>query len=671
MAKQSLKGLFLMILILGLSAFSLFGNLDSLEHWRLMAVQEIKNQDFNEVPKWLEKLRSLSDDKSIGDRATAFADLYEADYLKRRNVDRAVQLAKSSVEYFKKTDEYRQTIHAMNVRGACLMNQGKFLESADSYLEAYDYGNLHSSKDEKLPGSILRTTYSLGFVYVKYGDLTKASQFLATTLENAISLKDTMIWAHTLNMIGNVHIRRYEYQDAIDVNREALSLAQKIKAKGVAYIKSSIATSYIELNQLDSAEYHLNEVIQLRREEKNYYSLGICLNNLSEVYRKRNDCTVSNDINQEMLDMAEERSLMTIKLNALVNMCICDVRDQKYQQAYQRAKEAEKDLDKSFQFNLAADLYECASDAAAYLGKKDEALMYYKLYKSNTDSLLNEKSESIIKDLRFKYESTKKNEEIMKLKKESAISAIAYRNKLLLLSTFLLLTLLVGGGYYWYQRNRVSQIQMKKLEVEQKLLRSQMNPHFIFNAISSIQNFLFDKNDLKIALSYLSKFADLMRQTLEHSREENITLENELDSLKNYLSLQQLRYQNKFNYKIIIDPEIDPSELLVPPLIAQPFVENSIEHGQIYRVDGGLVTISFQLMKSCLRLNISDNGVGLNNTESYKVSSSKKSSLSTTITRERLKAMANSSRQKFELIIEQLTQGGTMVTIDLPKIQLS
>jgi LytS/YehU family sensor histidine kinase len=207
----------------------------------------------------------------------------------------------------------------------------------------------------------------------------------------------------------------------------------------------------------------------------------------------------------------------------------------------------------------------------------------------------------------------------------------------------------------------------QKTEIEQRLLRSQLNPHFIFNAISSIQNYLFDRNDLSKALTYMSKLADLMRQILENSREENVTLSEEINTLNNYLALQQLRYNNQFGFHINVGSAINTDELLVPPLIAQPFVENAIEHGMIYRKEDGEVIINFDLRKDELVIKIKDNGKGFETVDkTSKVVSQKKKSLSTQITKERLKYISKLSNKKFHLLINSITGSGTEVTINLP-----
>ena len=189
--------------------------------------------------------------------------------------------------------------------------------------------------------------------------------------------------------------------------------------------------------------------------------------------------------------------------------------------------------------------------------------------------------------------------------------------------------------------------------LEQKLLRSQMNPHFIFNSLSSIQSFIFENNPLE-AGSYLSRFAELIRSILYNSREEFITIEKEIKTLKNYLDLQQLRYANKFDYNIDIDPLIQSDQIQIPPMLAQPFIENAIEHGIKHLNSRGLISIRFTLMpeKKSVLLIIEDNGIGIKASkkiESEKIKSH--TSLATVIANERIDVF-NKGRKKKQFIME-------------------
>ena len=184
------------------------------------------------------------------------------------------------------------------------------------------------------------------------------------------------------------------------------------------------------------------------------------------------------------------------------------------------------------------------------------------------------------------------------------------------------------------------------LQLEQKLLRSQMNPHFIFNSLSSIQSFIFESDPIK-AGSYLSRFADLIRAILYNSREEYVLLEKEIKTLENYLDLQQLRYNNKFDYDIDVDPLLDPEGFLIPPMLAQPFIENSIEHGIKYIQEKGQISLSFTLMNDAILFIIIDNGIGIQAAKKLKENKSTgHKSLATIITRERIDIFNKGNKHK-------------------------
>lgn len=189
--------------------------------------------------------------------------------------------------------------------------------------------------------------------------------------------------------------------------------------------------------------------------------------------------------------------------------------------------------------------------------------------------------------------------------------------------------------------------------LEQKLLRSQMNPHFIFNSLSSIQSFIFENNPIE-AGSYLSRFAELIRSILYNSREEFITIEKEIKTLQNYLDLQQLRYNKKFDYILDVDPLIQPDVIQIPPMLAQPFIENAIEHGIMHLEEQGFISVSFTLMaeKDSVLLLIEDNGIGIKASKKIKSEKPKThTSLATVIANERIDIF-NKGQKKKQFIME-------------------
>jgi LytS/YehU family sensor histidine kinase len=140
-------------------------------------------------------------------------------------------------------------------------------------------------------------------------------------------------------------------------------------------------------------------------------------------------------------------------------------------------------------------------------------------------------------------------------------------------------------------------------------LRAQMNPHFIFNSLNSINMFILENNKLQ-ASEYLSKFSRLVRLILQNSQEAFIPLERELEALQLYLELESLRFVNKFEYKIAVADNVDPTMLKVPPLIIQPYVENAIWHGLMHTKEKGHLEIELYQQKEILFCKITDDGIG-------------------------------------------------------------
>lgn len=211
--------------------------------------------------------------------------------------------------------------------------------------------------------------------------------------------------------------------------------------------------------------------------------------------------------------------------------------------------------------------------------------------------------------------------------------------------------------------------------LRQEALAQQMNPHFIFNTLSSIQYYI-NENDKKASNKYLTMFARLMRLTLNNSYQKSIPISEELEALEIYIKLEQLRFSNKFTYKINIPTNIDPQKYLIPSLLLQPFVENSIWHGIMHMSDkGGEIQINLEKTKGELLFTVIDNGIGRGKSAEInsKVNKTHKS-LGAKITESRLRLINSSKANKLvvsysDLINEKGMSGGTRVRIRLPLIE--
>jgi len=220
---------------------------------------------------------------------------------------------------------------------------------------------------------------------------------------------------------------------------------------------------------------------------------------------------------------------------------------------------------------------------------------------------------------------------------------------------------------HYKNKTSILQEQRHALDIEQRLLRSQMNPHFTFNALGSIQSFLASTDQADKGAYYLAKFSKLMRQILDQSRKSFITLEEELNTLDNYLSLQRLRYKEKFSYQI--NSDLDPFSddmIQVPPMLIQPLVENSIEHGKIHMQENGYVKVFIESDEKELTIKVEDNGIGLKSCRD-KGNKRDNESVALDIIRQRLRAVSENNGGIGKIEYPEVDTGTTVI-ITLPRL---
>ncbi|MGN7720712.1 histidine kinase [Chitinophaga sp. 22620] len=272
-------------------------------------------------------------------------------------------------------------------------------------------------------------------------------------------------------------------------------------------------------------------------------------------------------------------------------------------------------------------------------------------------------------DIHEKYDTEKKDRNIANLSSRNALNEkiIQQQRWTLGLATIVFLGV-VGFLYFLYrqvklnERNKLLQSENERLRMEQKLLQVQLNPHFIFNSIANLQS-LVASGDTKESVRYLSVFSGLLRNVLEQSRRDFIPLDEEIDSLENYLQLQQMRYAALFDYEIGVAEDIRPGELLIPPMLIQPFVENSIEHGFRNISYKGMLTIRFEAKDERLTITVIDNGQGI---VDKGTDVQKKQSLAQTILKERIQVLFKSDCQRARFDIENKAgAGGRGVTVHI------
>lgn len=239
---------------------------------------------------------------------------------------------------------------------------------------------------------------------------------------------------------------------------------------------------------------------------------------------------------------------------------------------------------------------------------------------------------------------------------------------IIILLSLIILALL---GIIFYQITTKRKLRIQYNKIEQQLLLSQMNPHFVFNSLTAIQSYIF-RNDPHQAGKYLSSFAKLVRLILENSRLESTSIEQEIKTLSHYLDLQSLRFEGKFDYSIVVDEDLDVDTTSIPPMLAQPFIENAIEHGIIHLSDKGMITVRFKSAEKSIILEVEDNGIGIEKSKLMQMKSGKDyRSLATEITYERLKKIKYSKNLNIKLAIIDLSsvdinKHGTLIRFEIP-----
>ncbi len=299
----------------------------------------------------------------------------------------------------------------------------------------------------------------------------------------------------------------------------------------------------------------------------------------------------------------------------------------------------------------------------AKLSRYQEALRWSDSLRIFEDRLRDQDVRKKIAELETKYESEKNLRLIGMLKAKNEIYYQRIRFGILLIFGLVMVIAFV----VILARTARLKAEFRENMLRQQLLRSQMNPHFIFNALASIQE-LIRKGKTKEASFYLNKFASIARLVLEYSREESIPLEKELDVLQSYIELEKLRSGNHFDYQIHFSDDLETEFIRIPPMAIQPFVENAIKHGLREKEEKGLLQLSFEDLGDQLKVVIEDNGIGLK--QSRKQARRYHRSMAMEIFEKRRALMQKRYKKKlvirFEDLKEKEGRPGTRVIIHLP-----
>lgn len=421
-----------------------------------------------------------------------------------------------------------------------------------------------------------------------------------------------------------------------------------------------LAIAFANLKQADSAIYYSKKTIERAKLKKNYVLLANSYSNLSKIQQDNNYLDEAKSNIKVALDLAKENNVgyAISGIYANATSIYLNTKDYNLAELYaQKLLSIPKEL-KTLTTRRDAQntLYE------VYKNKKEykKALEAHIAFKKWNDSLTSIDNRVEITKNDLKLESERKE-----LLATTEISKQKAKNRLYLIIGFTVFITFILLLYILNQKRKTQQLLLKENLAKSKLvaLKTQLNPHFIFNAMNSINQFIVNKGIDK-ASSFLIKFSGLMRDILQNSEKDLISLSEELRIMEDYIAIESLRLKYNIIFLLDIDESIDPENTLVPTMFIQPFIENSIEHGISKKQTQGVLKVNILKTNTQeLKCTIEDNGIGMGNKKNIE----NHKSMGIKIIRERMEYINQLTKKKLSFNIKNLQQG-VRVTITLPFI---
>jgi tetratricopeptide (TPR) repeat protein len=471
--------------------------------------------------------------------------------------------------------------------------------------------------------------------------------------------------------IGDTYHRQRDYNQALKYFEKALFLAEKDNdnVREIS-IYLNISDVQIQLKQYKKARDLLQKTLELYKLTGYELELDNCYVLMGDTWLFEDDYNKAIDFYHQAQKIARQKNDQSGIAEIEGKLGIAFMHLHEYQKALDFFTNSAEIAENQGSLELLIDAKFNLSEIYEILDRYQLAFQYFKEYSQLKDSLFNAEKYRAIKEMEVKYESEKKEQQLALLTQVNEVQQLKLgRRNRMLFGSLAGIILLLFIGYLLYNQFRLKS-KNKAIELEQQLFRSQMNPHFIFNSLIAIQSYIYKKEPV-VASDYLAQFADLVRLILENTREEFISLAKETKTLHAYLKLQQLRFENKFNYKLRMEDDWESESIMLPPMFAQPFVENAIEHGLRHKTGNGNINITYAIQdKNCIKITIEDDGVGRRKAEEIENKTDHRS-LALKISKERLTILSKKYKYNFYLEIIDLTDEngqplGTKVNISLP-----
>ncbi|RMZ59143.1 histidine kinase [Chryseobacterium nematophagum] len=520
-------------------------------------------------------------------------------YSQNTLVDDIQQQSKKLKKAVDTKDESGQADSYYNI-GETFFNNGNFSKSEEYYIKAKDiYERL---KDKP---NIERVSRKLAQSQEKQNKITPAISNYTRAAEVSFSKARAVNSNDIVRLSSNSpELKAEAIQNNIQINEKDQD------QEGLAKNYSQMADVNIQQRNIPKAEQNLNNAYKISKEEAPQEALEIN-QKLTDFYVDNKKFDKAIEAKKKVLteDFVKENSKKEVEqIRELANIYIkkndpeeaIDLLKKSYKIALEKGHtlEAQKNVKKlDSLYSISENIEASVHLYRDFLGKLPEVV-------SKDISLVDDK---ILEDTEQK---------IAQLEKEKELKDELIRKKNVfnysLMGALVLLTILIVFIF-----RTLKKVQIKNKKIALQSLRREMNPHFIFNSLNSVNHFIATNNELE-ANQYLTKFSKLMRGVMENSTEDFIPFQQELDLLHNYLALEKTRFPDKFEYEITVDENLSMHSLQVPGMLVQPFLENAIWHGLRYRSEKGFLKLCFEKDSQNLKITIEDNGIGIEESKKQK-----------------------------------------------------
>jgi tetratricopeptide (TPR) repeat protein len=504
---------------------------------------------------------------------------------------------------------FNDALKANKTSKTTLLLGGAFI-SNNSYIKAIETLEPLLKVKSLIPFQNVQLHESLADAYAGLGEIDKAVDFYEAGLSIAKKNQITPKLTDLNSKIADVYAGEDKLIEAEGYYGNSLKLATNEAPQRAIQEKEKVADFYNEKNRYD-------DEIQLRKQSLNE------LNSLPKPVVELKSGQISAD------------TITSQRINYKIASAY--IAQDKYEQAIPYLEKSIVEADSDDDLIVQKDATRKLSEVYEHKGDFTKALETYQAYVSVVDTLYIKKEQEISRAARFNREISTKQSRISGLEQERELSQSKYdlavteqqliqesvkSQKWVIYSLIFGLILMGLATFFFYRSNQQQKLANNLLAL--KSLRSQMNPHFIFNALNSVNNYIA-KSDERSANRYLSEFSTLMRSVLENSEEDFIPLSKELELLELYVKLEHSRFPDKFDYSIDLDEHLDIGAFQIPPMLLQPYIENSIWHGLRYKEEKGILSIQLkQKDKETIEITISDNGIGRKKSASLKTQNQKK-----------------------------------------------